>query len=122
MKIFKFIIGLCIGIAIFLTPFSQFQAAPLESVRDLPVQLEGRKKPLDTVARETVIQIHGKASYKTANGDKLDYLQTYLSLWSNNRDWNQEPFILFNYRPLKTSLGLDTEQKYFTFAELTTAI
>ena len=118
MKIFKFIIGLCIGVAVFLTPFSQFKAAPLESVRDLPVQLEGRKKPLDTVARETVIQIHGKANYKAANGEKLNYLQTYLSLWSNNRDWNQEPFILFNYRPLKTNLGLDPEQKYFTFAEL----
>ena len=118
MKILKLIIGLCLGITVFLTPFSQFQTAPLESVGDLPVQLDGRKKPLDTVARETIIQIHGKASYKAANGDKLDYLQTYLSLWSNNRDWNQEPFILFNYRPLKTSLGLDPEQKYFTFAEL----
>lgn len=118
MKIFKFIIGLCLGIIVFLTPFSQFQAAPLESVRDIPVQLEGRKKPLDTVARETVMQIHGRANYQAANGDKLNYLQTYLSLWSNNRDWNQEPFILFNYRPLKTQLGLDPEQKYFTFAEL----
>ena len=118
MKIFKFIIGLCLGIIVFLTPFSQFQAAPLESVRNLPVQLEGRKKPLDTVARETVMQIHGRANYQAADGKKLDYLQTYLSLWSNNRDWNQEPFILFNYRPLKTQLGLDPEQKYFTFAEL----
>ena len=118
MKLIKFIIGLCLGIVVLLTPYSQFQTAPLESVRDLPVQLDGRKKPLDTVARETIIQIHGKASYKAANDEKLDYLRTYLSLWSNNRDWNTEPLILFNYRPLKTQLGLDPEQKYFTFTEL----
>ena len=118
MKLIKFIIGLCLGIIVFLTPFSQFQAAPLESVRDLPVQLDGRKKPLDTVARETVIQIHGRANYQTAAGEKLDYFQTYLSLWTNDRDWNQEPLILFNYRPLKSKLGLDPEQKYFTFTEL----
>lgn len=118
MKLPKFIIGLCCGIIVFITPFSQFQASPLESIRDLPVQLDGRKKPLDTIARETVIQIHGRANYQAVDGAKLDYLQTYLSLWSNNRDWNDEPFILFNYRPLKTQLGLDPERKYFTFAEL----
>ena len=118
MKIFKFILGLCLGIIVILTPFSQFQTAPLESVKDLPVQLDGRKKPLDTVARETVIQIHGKDSYQTAAGEKLDYFRTFLSLWTNDRDWNTEPLILFNYRPLKTQLELDPEQKYFSFAEL----
>lgn len=118
MKLLKFIIGLCLGIMIFLIPLSQFQPSPLESLQTIPVQLDGRKKPLDTVARETVIQIHGKGNYQAVNGEQLDYLQTYLALWSNNRDWNQEPFILFNYRPLKTQLELDPEQKYFTFAEL----
>ncbi|WP_036485987.1 cytochrome c biogenesis protein [Myxosarcina sp. GI1] len=118
MKLLKFIIGLVLGIGIFLTPFSQFQATPLEPLKDLAVQLDGRKKPLDTVARETVIQIHGRNSYQTKDGEKLDYLQTYLSLWFNNRDWNEEPFILFNYRPLKADLGLDPDKKYFTFAEL----
>ncbi len=111
MKLLKFIIGLLLGIVVFITPFSQFQASPLESIRNIPVQLDGRKKPLDTVARETVIQIHGRANYQATDGAKLDYLQTYLSLWSNNRDWNEEPFILFNYRPLKTELGLDSRKK-----------
>ena len=118
MKPLKFILGLVLGIIIFVLPFNQFGRSPLESVQNIPVQLSGRKKPLDTVAKETVIQIHGRGNYQASNGDRLDYLATYLSLWSNNRDWNQEPFILFNYRPLKTQVGLNPKQKYFTFAEL----
>lgn len=118
MKIVKFIAGLILGILILITPFSQFQTSPVEPLQNLAVQLDGRKKPLDTVARETVAQIHGKNSYQALNGDKLDYLNTYLSLWFNNRDWNDEPIILFNYRPLKETLGLDPDEKYFSFSEL----
>ncbi|MGK7897218.1 MAG: cytochrome c biogenesis protein CcsA [Xenococcus sp. (in: cyanobacteria)] len=118
MKIFKFIVGLVLGTLILVTPFSQFQASPVEPLQNLAVQLDGRKKPLDTVARETVAQIHGKNSYQAVNGEKLDYLNTYLSLWFNNRNWNNEPIILFNYRPLKEKLGLDPDEKYFSFSEL----
>ncbi len=118
MKIFKFIIGLVLGILILIIPVNQFQTSTIEPLQTLAVQLDGRKKPLDTVARETVTQIHGKTSYNTADGEKLDYLQTYLALWFNNRDWNEEPFILFSYRPLKSQLGLNPDQKYFSFSEL----
>ncbi|MDJ0747242.1 MAG: cytochrome c biogenesis protein CcsA [Xenococcaceae cyanobacterium MO_167.B27] len=118
MKIIKFIIGFVLGITILLFPLSQFQTSPVEPLKDLAVQLEGRKKPLDTVARETVAQIHGRTSYQTSEGVKLDYLDTYLSLWFNNRNWNEEPFILFSYRPLKEQLGLEPDLKYFSFSEL----
>ncbi|MDJ0902283.1 MAG: cytochrome c biogenesis protein CcsA [Xenococcus sp. MO_188.B8] len=118
MKIVKFIVGLILGILILITPFSQFQASPVEPLQNLAVQLDGRKKPLDTVARETVTQIHGRNSYQALNGEKLDYLNTDLSLWFNNRNWNNEPIVLFNYRPLKEKLGLDPDQKYFSFSEL----
>ena len=118
MKIVQFIIGLIFGILILIIPFNQFQTSPIEPLQNLAVQLDGRKKPLDTVARETVAQIHGKTSYTATDGEKLDYLQTYLSLWFNNRDWNQEPFILFSYRPLKEQLKLNSDRKYFSFSEL----
>ena len=118
MKIIKFIIGLILGILILIVPLNQFQTSPVAPLQNLAVQLDGRKKPLDTVARETVAQIHGKTSYTNANGEKLDYLDTYLSLWFNDRDWNLEDFILFSYRPLKEQLGLNPDRKYFSFAEL----
>lgn len=118
MKITRFIIGLALGILILIIPLGQFQASPIEPLQNLAVQLDGRKKPLDTVARETVTQIHGKTSYTATDGTKLDYLDTYLSLWLNDRDWNEEEFILFSYRPLKQRVGLDPDRKYFSFAEL----
>ena len=118
MKIVKFIIGLVLATVILLVPLSQFQTSPIAPLQDLAVQLDGRKKPLDTVARETVEQIHGRTSYQAANGEKLDYLDTYLSMWLNNRNWNEEPLVLFSYRPLKEKVGLDPERKYFSFSEL----
>ncbi|MEC4802731.1 MAG: cytochrome c biogenesis protein CcsA [Jaaginema sp. PMC 1079.18] len=118
MKLLKFFLGLCLGIALLIVPLNQFHSNPLDSVQTLAVQLDGRKKPLYAVANETVTQIHGRSTYTPQSGEKLDTLHTYLSLWFNDRDWNAEPFILFNYRPLKTAIGLDPERKYFTFAEL----
>ena len=118
MKIWQFILGLILSVLIIIIPLSQWHSSPLESLQNLAVQLDGRKKPLDTVARETVAKIHGSENYTTLTGEKLDYLSVYLSLWFNDRDWNQEPFILFSYRPLKEKLGLEEERKYFSFAEI----
>lgn len=118
MKPLKFFIGLILGLLILLVPLSQFQPDSLEPLKTLAVQLDGRKKPLDTVALETVETIHGSARYRQNDGDTLNYLQTYLALEVNDRDWNQEPFVLFSYRPLKEAVGLDPEQKYFSFQEL----
>ena len=118
MKRFKFLIGFCLGALILLAPFSQFKALPLEPLQTLAVQLDGRQKPLDTVAKETTAKIHGAAHYSQTDGETLDYLQTYLSLWFNDRNWNETPFVLFSYRPLKSQLGLDPEQKYFAFEPL----
>lgn len=118
MKPLQLLIGLCLGIVILIIPPTQLQPSPLDPLQTLAVQLDGRKKPLDTVARETLAKIHGSTNYRLENNQSLNYLQTYLSLWFNNRDWNQERFILLTYRPLKEKIGLDLERKYFSFAEL----
>ena len=114
-KVLQFCCGLAIAFFICIFPLSQFH---ISSFQTIAVQLDGRKKPLDTVARETITQIHGSDQYKTQEGENLSYLALFQSLWFNNRDWNDEPFILLNYRPLKQRLGLNKEKKYFTFAEL----
>ncbi|MDJ1182614.1 cytochrome c biogenesis protein [Roseofilum casamattae] len=124
MNAAKFFISLILGLLLcFFPTWKGMLNAPtpetsLDALKPLAIQLDGRKKPLDTVARETVTQLHGSLTYQPLSGDKLDYLQIYTSLLFNNRDWNEEPFILFSYRPLKTELGLNPEQKYFSFAEL----
>jgi cytochrome c-type biogenesis protein CcsB len=118
MKRLTFLLGLVLGALLLLLPVSQFQSSPLAPLQTLAVQLEGRKKPLDTVAQETVAKIHGSSQYQQADGTTLNYWQTYLALWFNDRDWNQEPFILFTHRPLKEQLGFSPEQKYFSFQDL----
>ena len=118
MALIKFLTGLCLGLILLITPLSQFQPDNLDSLRTLAVQLDGRKKPLDTVAQETVTKIYGAATYTSADGDTEDYFNTYLSLWFNTRNWNQEPVVLVSYRPLKQAVGLDLDRKRFTFQEL----
>jgi hypothetical protein len=41
-------------------------------------------------------------------------------MWFNTRNWNEEPFVLVSYRPLKEATGLDLERKQFSFQELMT--
>jgi len=118
MKLTTFLIGLVLGVVLLVWPLSQWQPDGVDSLRSLAVQLDGRKKPLDTVAQETVAKIHGSTTYKLADGTQEDALSTYLALWFNTRNWNEEPFVLVSYRPLKEATGLDLERKQFTFQEL----
>ena len=121
MKIIKFTIGLCLGLLLIALPFSQFQrSAPTNSTRSLEtmvVQQGGRKKPLDTVAKETVAKIHGATTYQH-DGIQESSMEAFMSLWLNNRNWNEEPFVLFSYRPLKEAIGVNPDQKYFSFQAL----
>lgn len=118
MNKLKFLWGLCLACVLILVPLHQWQASPQTALDTLAVQLEGRKKTLDTVARETVAAVHGSARYRPMVGDVLDAQQTYWSLLLNSRDWNDEPFVLVNYRPLKARLGLPLEQKHFSFSRI----
>ena len=44
----------------------------------LPVQDDGRVKPLDTLAQFTMLRINGKRSFTTASGERLDHIRWYL--------------------------------------------
>jgi cytochrome c-type biogenesis protein CcsB len=116
----KFALGFCLGCILLFFPLGQFQADGLDSLRTLAVQLDGRQKPLDTVAKETVAKIHGATTYQLANGVLEDYLSTYLELWFNSRNWQEEPFVLVSYRPLKELVDLDLAQRHFSDGELVT--
>jgi cytochrome c-type biogenesis protein CcsB len=117
MKRVIFLLACALSLLVLWLPITPINP-DLHSLQSLAVQDQGRKKPLDTVALETVTRIHGSDHFRQTNGEDLDYFQTYLALTFNDRDWNQEPFILFNYRPLKEAVGLDPEQKYFSFQAL----
>ena len=121
MKIINFAIGLCLGLLLitsaWVLPNAQAKDVSLAPLQTMVVQQGGRKKPLDTVAQETVAKIHGSTSYKH-DGLKENSMETFMSLWLNNRNWNEEPFVLFSYRPLKEAIGVNPDQKYFSFQSL----
>ena len=64
MKILKFAIGLCLGLLLIVLPLRQIQQATSSPLETMVVQQAGRKKPLNTVAQETVAKIHGATTYK----------------------------------------------------------
>ena len=91
----------------------------------LAIQDEGRVKPLDTYARESLLHLTGGsfmglAVYKDTTGKVWhpdDFLLSILV--SESHDWKKEPLVLVNYRPLVQKLGLDATRKRFSFEELT---
>ncbi|MEA5465966.1 cytochrome c biogenesis protein [Leptothoe sp. PORK10 BA2] len=117
MKLLKFAIGLCLGLLLIAIPISQFQPSTLDGLETMAVQQGGREKPLDTVAQETVAKIYGATIYRH-DGVEASALEAFMSLWLNNRNWSEEPFVLVSSRPLKELAGLEVEEKHFALATL----
>jgi hypothetical protein len=81
------------------------------ALRFLAVQKDGRKKPLDTVALETVEKLSGKKSFADPeSGRVMEPMDVLLSMWLETRDWSKVPVILVNYGPLKQQLGLPVDR------------
>ncbi|MFZ1218954.1 MAG: cytochrome c biogenesis protein CcsA [Chthoniobacterales bacterium] len=83
----------------------------------LAIQDGGRRKPVDTFARETLIKLTGKSTYtsgaKTWAGN--DFI---LSMLLDTHDWKSEPMILVSLGELKEKLALPAQQRRFSFAQL----
>lgn len=101
--------------------FVSAQELDFSTLKTLAVQKDGRKKPLGTVANETIQRITGKTSYQDPDtGCKLEPMELLLSMWLQTRDWLKAPVIYVGHRPLKVQLGLPLEQKYFSYEQLRT--
>ncbi len=85
----------------------------------LAVQDNGRRKPLDTFARESLLKLSGRSAWTDAAGRRWSANEFVLSALSGEgHDWTKEPLILVNYHPLAQRLGLDAEQRRFSFEQL----
>ncbi len=84
----------------------------------LGIQDGGRRKPIDTFARESLIKLTGRSTYKagakTWEGD--DFI---LSMLLDTHKWQDEPMILISLGQLIEQLGLDKTERRFSFAKLT---
>ena len=84
----------------------------------LAIQDGGRRKPVDTFAREALIKITGRSTY-TSNGKKWQGTDFVLSMLLDTHDWKSQPMILVSLGELKQKLALPEQQRRFSFTQLT---
>ena len=84
----------------------------------LAVQEGGRRKPVDTFAKETLIRLTGRSTYTDKNGRRWQPNDFILSALLETHDWKSEPMVLISSGQLIDRLGLDKTQRRFTFAQL----
>ena len=87
----------------------------------LAIQDGGRRKPVDTFAREALIKISGRSSYKAQSGRKWTANDFLLSALLETHDWQKEPMVLVSLGELIEKLGLDKTKRRFSFAQLSTS-
>jgi cytochrome c-type biogenesis protein CcsB len=82
------------------------------------IQEGGRRKPVDTFAKETLIRITGRSTYRDNAGRDWRPNDLVFSALLETHDWKDEPMVLISSGQLKEQLGLDKTQRRFSFAQL----
>lgn len=85
----------------------------------IPVQEGGRIKPIDTVARTSLMMIAGKQSYRDADGGTQDAIEWFAELVLNPRAAANREVFRIDHPDLVGLLGFHNEErKYFSLAEI----
>ena len=85
----------------------------------IPVLVGGRVKPLDTVARNSLLIIHGKQDVSLTNGDHVTGMRWLSDVLFNNSVADQYPLFVINNAEVLGLFGWEQgDRKYFSFAEL----
>ncbi len=85
----------------------------------IPVLVGGRVKPLDTVARNSLLIIHGKQSVRLADGKQIDAMQWLTDLLFRAPVADACPvFVIQNAEVLGLFGWEQSDRKYFAFAQL----
>jgi ABC-type transport system involved in cytochrome c biogenesis permease subunit len=86
----------------------------------IPVLVGGRVKPLDTVARNSLLIIHGKQELRLEGGRRLSAIQWLSDVLFNAPVADQYPvFVVQNSDVLGLFGWEQSDRKYFSFAEFT---
>ncbi len=85
----------------------------------LAIQEGGRRKPVDTFAKEILIRITGRSAYTDKTGRKWQPNDFVLSALIETHDWKGEPMVLISSGQLIEQLRLDKTHRRFSFAQLT---
>jgi ABC-type transport system involved in cytochrome c biogenesis permease subunit len=78
----------------------------------------GRKKPLDTFARECLLKMVGRSTWQRAADDRWTALEVVTDMLFGTNQWEQASILRCSFNPLKQRLGLPNDRQYFTSSEL----
>ena len=93
--------------------------ADLATFGKVPVLVGGRIKPLDTVARNSLLIIHGKETLRLANGQTLSAMQWLTDVVFKSEIADDYPlFVIQNAEVLGLFGWEQSDRKYFSFKEL----
>src|SRR5438067_2067161 len=84
----------------------------------LAIQDNGRRKPIDTFAKQMLIHLTGRSTYADKAGRKWTANDFLLSALLETHDWKNEPMVLVSFGKLKEQLSLEKTQRRFPFAQL----
>jgi ABC-type transport system involved in cytochrome c biogenesis permease subunit len=85
-----------------------------------PVLVGGRVKPLDTVARNSLLIIHGKQELRLEGGRRLSAIQWLADVVFNASVADQYPVFVVQNADVLGMFGWEqSDRKYFSFAEFT---
>jgi ABC-type transport system involved in cytochrome c biogenesis permease subunit len=102
-----------------LPPKSVADEVNRASFGKIPVLVGGRVKPLDTVARNSLLIIHGKETVRLPNGKQIGGMQWLTDVLFNASVADAYPvFVIQNAEVLGLFGWEQSERKYFAFAEL----
>jgi ABC-type transport system involved in cytochrome c biogenesis permease subunit len=86
----------------------------------IPVLVGGRVKPLDTVARNSLLIIHGKQELRLEGGRRLTAMQWLTDVLFNSPVADQYPIFVVQNADVLGLFGWEqSDRKYFSFAEFT---
>jgi ABC-type transport system involved in cytochrome c biogenesis permease subunit len=105
--------------ASWLPPKITDDAFDLVTFGKVPVLVGGRVKPLDTVARNSLLIIHGKESLQLPNGEQMGAMQWLTDVLFKPALVDEYPvFVIQNSEVLGLFGWEQSDRKYFSFTEL----
>lgn len=84
----------------------------------LPVQHGGRIKPIDSVAMNTLLQIHGKRSIKLEDGTRMNAIQWFMEVTMQPQRADKLRVFRIDHDEVLGLIGEQQGRKYFAFEEL----
>ncbi len=97
-------------------PAEEFQ---IQAFAQLPVKYEGRKKPVDTMARNLLTVLSGKQSVRNAAGEKISAVEWLLDAVSGAPEAADYQVIRIENVDVLSSLGLEERERFrYAYREL----